>query len=129
MAKDRCTFTVGSNADLHAIVVYNVHVCQSLYSALSVSTCNAETKRKLTTTGTCTHVDSCSNCCQDQEPLLLTVEALKAQLEEQTHLCKEQVSSYYCVLHYCYTYMYMYVKQQCWSATWFVNIDSCILQL
>ena len=29
----------------------------------------------------------------DQESLLLTVEALKAQLEEQTKLCKEQVST------------------------------------
>ncbi len=28
----------------------------------------------------------------DKETLLLTVEALKAQLEEQTRLCKEQVS-------------------------------------
>jgi len=27
----------------------------------------------------------------DREALLLTVEALKAQLEEQTRLCKEQV--------------------------------------
>ena len=29
---------------------------------------------------------------EDYENLLLTVEALKAQLEEQTRLCKEQVS-------------------------------------
>ena len=28
----------------------------------------------------------------DKETLLLTVEALKAQLEEQTRLCKEQVN-------------------------------------
>ncbi len=28
---------------------------------------------------------------EDHETLLLTVEALKAQLEEQTRLCKEQV--------------------------------------
>lgn len=31
----------------------------------------------------------------DKETLLLTVEALKAQLEEQTRLCKEQV--YTCI--------------------------------
>jgi len=31
------------------------------------------------------------NSKDDREALLLTVEALKAQLEEQTRLCKEQV--------------------------------------
>ena len=30
---------------------------------------------------------------EDYDTLLLTVEALKAQLEEQTRLCKEQVST------------------------------------
>ena len=35
--------------------------------------------------------DSCSH--EDHESLLLTVEALKAQLEEQTRLCKEQVDA------------------------------------
>ena len=33
-----------------------------------------------------------SRCEDDYDTLLLTVEALKAQLEEQTRLCKEQVS-------------------------------------
>lgn len=33
-------------------------------------------------------------CEGDHETLLLTVEALKAQLEEQTRLCKEQVNSH-----------------------------------
>ena len=44
----------------------------------------------------------------DQESLLLTVEALKAQLEEQTKLCKEQVSHahdyYMCVCVHYYQY-------------------------
>ena len=30
---------------------------------------------------------------ESQETMLLTVEALKSQLEEQSRLCKEQVSS------------------------------------
>lgn len=30
--------------------------------------------------------------CKSPESLLLTVEALRAQLEEQTKLCKEQVN-------------------------------------
>ena len=34
----------------------------------------------------------CVGESEDYENLLLTVEALKAQLEEQTRLCKEQVS-------------------------------------
>jgi hypothetical protein len=33
-----------------------------------------------------------ARCDDDYDTLLLTVEALKAQLEEQTRLCKEQVS-------------------------------------
>ena len=36
-------------------------------------------------------VESCG--CEDRESLLLTVEGLKAQLEEQTRLCKEQVDA------------------------------------
>ncbi len=41
----------------------------------------------------CLCVDEVSDEGQsDKETLLLTVEALKAQLEEQTRLCKEQVS-------------------------------------
>ena len=32
------------------------------------------------------------DCHGDSETLLLTVEALKAQLEEQTKLCKDQVN-------------------------------------
>lgn len=35
--------------------------------------------------------DSDDKVLQEKETLLLTVEALKAQLEEQTRLCKEQV--------------------------------------
>lgn len=44
-------------------------------------------------TETRTKVDK--ECCthEDHETLLLTVESLKAQLEEQTRLCKEQVDS------------------------------------
>ena len=33
-----------------------------------------------------------TRCDDDYDTLLLTVEALKAQLEEQTRLCREQVS-------------------------------------
>ena len=36
----------------------------------------------------------------DKETLLLTVEALKAQLEEQTRLCKEQVQCIYTLIIY-----------------------------
>ena len=36
--------------------------------------------------------DADINLHKDHETLLLTVESLKAQLEEQTRLCKEQVS-------------------------------------
>lgn len=38
----------------------------------------------------------------DKETLLLTVEALKAQLEEQTRLCKEQV---FIILMYLHAYI------------------------
>ena len=50
------------------------------------------------------HIAVKENVCEDdsgldKESLLLTVEALKAQLEEQTKLCKEQVSSVQQMLH------------------------------
>ena len=40
-------------------------------------------------------LDADVNLDKDHETLLLTVESLKAQLEEQTRLCKEQVRHKY----------------------------------
>ena len=45
---------------------------------------------------------------EDNETLLLTVEALKAQLEEQTRLCKEQVTNPHIARESMYTYVINY---------------------
>ena len=42
----------------------------------------------------------------DKESMVLMVEALSAQLEEQTKLCKEQVSI---TINYMYMYMYSFI--------------------
>lgn len=58
---------------------------------------------KMTMKSTATEDRVCEDdSCLDKESLMLTVEALKAQLEEQTKLCKEQVS----VNSRCCIYMY-----------------------
>ena len=43
------------------------------------------------------YVDEDREESHDKETLLLTVESLKAQLEEQTRLCKEQVHTQSCI--------------------------------
>ena len=56
--------------------------CNVILTHCSVCVCHAD------------HLDD-SEEENEREALLLTVEALKAQLEEQTRLCKEQVCTEY----------------------------------